>query len=165
MSEYWPFGAKEENYKEYEKLRFIQKNLEGISEEAVDEYSVALGKILRWIKLAIFVRTEDLKIRRAQKKQLRAERQEALDKEKERMDKRNAEFQVAKAAWDEKESENKAKKEEDAEASPYEALDFDDEEFYAKFDEENVPIEIPEVVEDDIDNDFNIDIPETVVEE
>jgi hypothetical protein len=92
MSEYWPFGAKEENYKEYEKLRFIQKNLEGISEEAVDEYSVALGKILRWIKLAIFVRTEDLKIRRAQKKQLRAERQEALDKEKERMDKRNAEF-------------------------------------------------------------------------
>jgi hypothetical protein len=25
ISEYWLFGAKEENYKEYEKLRFIQK--------------------------------------------------------------------------------------------------------------------------------------------
>jgi hypothetical protein len=30
-----------------------------------------------------------------------------------------------------KEAENKTKKEEDAEASPYEALDFDEEEFYA----------------------------------
>ena len=33
ISEYWPFGTKEEYYKEYEKLKFIQKNLEGITEE------------------------------------------------------------------------------------------------------------------------------------
>jgi hypothetical protein len=131
----------------------------------VDEYSVALGKILRWIRLAIMVRTEDMKVRLAQNKKLREERQEALDKEKERMEKRNTEFEAAKQAWDDKEAENKTKKEDDAEASPYEALDFDDEEFYAKFDEENLPIEIPEEVEDDIDNDFNIEIPETPAEE
>lgn len=74
LSEYWPFGAKEESYKEYEKLLFIQKNLEGITEEEVDEYSVALGKILRWIRLAIMVRTEDKKVRLAQNKKLREER-------------------------------------------------------------------------------------------
>ena len=90
MSEYWPFGAKEEAYKEFEKLKFIKLNLDGISEEAVDEYSVALGKILRWVRLAIYVRTEDLRLRRSQKKSLRSERQEALDKEKERMDLRTA---------------------------------------------------------------------------
>ena len=165
LSEYWPFGAKEEQYKEYEKLLFIQQNLDGIAEEAVDEYSVALGKILRWIRLAIMVRTEDMKVRLAQNKKLREERQEALDKEKERLEKRTTEFEAAKQAWDDKETENKNKKEEDAEASPYEALDFDDEEFYAKFDEENLPIEIPEEVENDIDNDFNIDIPDTPAEE
>jgi hypothetical protein len=102
MSEYWPFGPKEENYKEYQKLKFVQNNLADIAEDAVDEYSVALGKLLRWINLAIEVRIEDLKIRRAHKKQLRAERQEALDKEAERMEKRGAEFEVAKAAHDEK---------------------------------------------------------------
>ena len=106
-----------------------------------------------------------MKVRLAQNKKLREERQEALDKEKERMEKRNTEFEAAKQAWDDKEAENKTKKEDDAEASPYEALDFDDEEFYAKFDEENLPIEIPEEVEDDIDNDFNIEIPETPAEE
>lgn len=81
------------------------------------------------------------------------------------MEKRTAEFEAAKQTWDDKEAENKTKKEEDAEASPYEALDFDDEEFYAKFDEENLPVEIPDEVEDDIDNDFNIEIPETPAEE
>lgn len=53
MGDYWPSGPKEDAYKEYERLKFIQNNLSGISEEAVDEYSVPLGKLLRWIHLAI----------------------------------------------------------------------------------------------------------------
>ena len=36
--------------------------------------------------------------------------------------------------------------------------EFDAEEFYAKFDDENLPIDIPDEVEDDVDNDFNIEI-------
>ena len=62
---------KDELYKDYEKLRFIKKNLEEFTEEQVDEYSVALGKILRWVKFAITARTEDVKNRRAVKKRLR----------------------------------------------------------------------------------------------
>ena len=38
-----------------------------LTEEAVDEYSVALGKLLRWVHLAIDTRTEDLRMRRSQK--------------------------------------------------------------------------------------------------
>jgi len=64
LGDYWPIGPKEDNYKEYEKLLFIQNNLNGISEEEVDEYSVALGKLFRWVKLALMVRIEDVKVRR-----------------------------------------------------------------------------------------------------
>lgn len=88
MSEYWPFGPKDESYKEYERLRFVKANLEGITEEQVDEYSVALGKLLRWVHLAIDTRTEDLRMRRSQKAGDRKRRVEAQDKEKERLEKR-----------------------------------------------------------------------------
>ena len=37
-------------------------------------------------------------------------------------------------------------------------IKFDEEEFDAKFDDENPPTEIPPEVSDDIDNDFNIEI-------
>jgi len=168
MSEYWPFGPKEETYKEYQKLKFIQDNLDGIADDVVDEYSAALGKLLRWVRLAIDVRVEDMKVRRAHKKQLRNERQEALDKEAERNEKRNAEFEAAKGAYDAKiEEEREARKaaaEEGEEPEDDEAPEFDAEEFYAVFDENNLPIEIPDEIEDDIDNDFNLIIEESTME-
>lgn len=71
MGDYWPIGPKEENYKEYEKLQFIKDNLDGIKDEEVDEYSVALGKLYRWVQLALEVRYEDVKLRRANKTRLR----------------------------------------------------------------------------------------------
>lgn len=74
MGDYYPIGPKEDDYKEYEKLKFVQSNLEGISEEQVDEYSIALGKLLRWIKVAIEVRYTDVKNRRETYKKLQGER-------------------------------------------------------------------------------------------
>jgi len=71
MGDYWPIGPKEETYKEYEKLQFIKSNLDGIKEEDVDDYSVALGKLLRWVNLALEVRYEDVKLRRKTKKEQR----------------------------------------------------------------------------------------------
>lgn len=167
MSEYWPFGSKEEAYKEYQKLKFVKANLEGIDEEKVDEYSVALGKLLRWIHLAIDVRIEDLKVRRANKAQMRKERQEALDKENERMEKRNTEHEEKKAAHEAKAAEEVEERKAalpDGEELDQDEIDelmaFDTEEFMANFDIMNEPIDIPNEVEDDIDNDFNIVIPE-----
>lgn len=43
--------------------------------------------------------------------------------------------------------------------------EFDSEAFYQNFDEENYPIDIPDEVEADIDNDFNTEIPADPVEE
>jgi len=42
------------------------------------------------------------------------------------------------------------------EVDPNEVPEFEPEEFYARFDDENPPIEIPEEVDDDLDNDMNI---------
>ena len=46
------------------------------------------------------------------------------------------------------------------EVDPDEFPEFDSEEFYAKFDDENPPLDIPEEVTEDVDNDFNMVIPD-----
>lgn len=88
MGEYWAYGPKDEEFKEYEKLQFLQTNLKGIQEDAVDEYSVALGKLHRWVVFAIDIRVEDIRQRREHKKELRAMRAEATEKERERQERR-----------------------------------------------------------------------------
>lgn len=74
MGAYWPVGPHEDQYKEYEKMKFVLKNLEGINEEELDEYSTALAKLHKWIKLALEVRIEDVKLRRNEKKALEEKR-------------------------------------------------------------------------------------------
>lgn len=48
----------------------------------------------------------------------------------------------------------------DEDIDPDEFPEFDVEEFYAKFDEDNMPITIPDEVEEDLDNDFDLKIEE-----
>jgi len=64
MTKYNPFGPKEDEYKEYQKIHFIRTNIEDINEELVDEYSVTVGRLYRWLLLAIELRIEDVKLRR-----------------------------------------------------------------------------------------------------
>lgn len=164
MGDYWPIGQKEESYKEYEKLRFIQDNLAAIKVEEVDEYSVALGKLYRWVLLALEVRFEDVKLRRSQAKQLRTQRETAIAEEKARMEKRLSTYEDKKAAFDEQtkaDMDQRRADYPDEEIDPDEFPDFDAEEFYAKFDEDNPQTYIPEEVTDDVDHDFNLTIPDT----
>jgi hypothetical protein len=81
-------------------LKFIKTNIDQYVEEQVDEYSAALGKILRWIKFAITSRIEDVKNRRAIKKRLRLERQHAIQLEQNRLDKRKKTFEEQKELFD-----------------------------------------------------------------
>jgi len=37
--------------------------------------------------------------------------------------------------------------------------EFDKEDFFERYDEENPPIDIPDEIENDVDNDFNIPLP------
>lgn len=61
MTEHWPCGPKDHAYKEYEKLAFVQRCLNEYNINEVEDYSIALGKIMRWILQAIELRTEDVK--------------------------------------------------------------------------------------------------------
>lgn len=64
MSNYNPFGQRENEFCEYQKLQFLQRNMDSCDEEKVDAYSIILGRILRWIQQAIDMRTEDVRNRR-----------------------------------------------------------------------------------------------------
>jgi len=183
MGEYWPYGPKDEEFREYERLKFIQNNIRGIHEDAVDEYSAALGKLYRWLLFAIDIRLEDIRLRREHKKELRAMRSEAQEKERERLEKRAAQFEEAKLAFDEKaEAEyEQAKGEKEAERESRAAageelsdvqdeesvgrVQFDTEEWYERFDDEHRPVDIPDEIIDDIDNDCNVEIKEKEEEE
>jgi len=101
MGDYWPIGSKENNYREYEKMKFVLKLLEGINAEELDEYSVALGKLYKWLKTAIEVRTEDIRMRKMNKEMLKERREKAIQDEKARMELRTQKHDEAKLQYDE----------------------------------------------------------------
>lgn len=162
LGNYWPFAPKDDEYKEYQKLAFIFDNISVINEEQVDDYSIALGQLFRWLRQAVDLRIENVKSRRARQRKLTEERQDATDKEAERCERREEELEKAKEAFAEavrEQKEQKAKEkgsdeeEEEAEEDP----EFEEENFLLKFDDENPPIEIPPEVVEDVDNDFNLE--------
>ena len=171
MNSYWPFGPKEDEYKEYQKLLFVKENVDSVPEDVVNEHSVALWKLHQWIVHAIELRIDDVKSRRQQKTREREQRQEAQDREAERLEKREEALAAAKEKFDLENEQDKAaeeaQKKPDGEGEDDEDEDdmpeFEMEEFDAKFNDENPPIEIPDEVVDDIDNDFNIEIEEEEV--
>ena len=96
LSQYNPFGPKEDEFKMYQKLAFIERNTAGVEPEQVDEYSVALGKIYRWMQYCIEVRKEDVQARRELKKKLREEREAAQTEKEERAARREKELEEAR---------------------------------------------------------------------
>ena len=78
MKEYNPFGAKDGEFKEYQGLTYLQKSMEDVEEERVEEYSVTLGRIYKWIKLALELRVEDIMLRREKKTKERKNREDTI---------------------------------------------------------------------------------------
>jgi hypothetical protein len=81
MSMYNPFGPKDGEYKKYQKLEFIRSNISDYNEEMVDEYSVTVGRIYKWLLLAIDTRIDDVNTRRARKEKQRMDREKAIENE------------------------------------------------------------------------------------
>jgi hypothetical protein len=162
MNQYWPIGPKEAEFKEYQKLKFIQSNVEAINEEDVDEYSMSLGKLYRWLLMALELRIEDVTNRKRAKDKEREFRADAIEREAERMERYETALAEEKEAYESKiEAERAAREEqEDAEDEEADEADFDEENFKNNFDDENPPIDQPPEVVDDIDNDFNVEIEE-----
>ena len=155
ISMYQPFGQKTDEYKEYEKLAFCRDNLDGIEEDMVDEYSVTLGKLFRWLLFTIDLRIEDVRNRRDKTAKDREARADALEREEERLNRRTEALDEAKEAFNQQlEAEREARGDD---APEEEEPKFDEEDFIARYDEENIPVDIPPEVEDDIDNDMNVE--------
>ena len=163
MGTYSPYGASDIEYLEYQKLRFLKKNIESIDEEALSGYSVMIEKLYRWIMLAIELRMEDIISRRDHIEQLKHEREQAIVADGERTARYEAAHTEAVAVWEEKidaelakEAENEEEGEEGVEKEEPERPPFDEDAFNEEFETKDPTIDIPKEVIDDIDNDFNL---------
>lgn len=83
-------------------MKFLKKNLETYDEEKVDEYSVVLGRLFRWLSYAIEVRCDDVVSRRDHKELLKKERAEAIAADQDRSAKLEEQLTIAKDAFNEK---------------------------------------------------------------
>lgn len=90
MAKYNPIGQSEAEYKPYQKLSFVKKIIESLEEEKVDEYSVILGRLHRWVTQAVELRMDDVRSRRDHIAYLTYEREQAVAEDKTRSEKREA---------------------------------------------------------------------------
>ena len=72
-------GPKEEEFNRYQTLNFIEKNLEGIQTEDVDAYNLTLGKLFKWMLLALKTRKDDIVRRKALNLRARDQRTQISD--------------------------------------------------------------------------------------
>lgn len=98
IGEFTPFGAKNDSFKAYQKLRFCRKNIKRFEEkpELVEEYSIPLAKLFKWILVSLDMRGADVTSRRELKEKLKVERKAAEDAFAERERLRNEATENAK---------------------------------------------------------------------
>ena len=90
MSKYNPLGQRDMEFREYQKLSFLKKLIESVEEDAVDNYSVIMGRIHRWVTTALELRSDDVRNRRDTIANLKAEREQAVAEDKARTERREA---------------------------------------------------------------------------
>jgi len=67
IQEYTPIGPKDSEYKKYQLINFIEKNISEISSEEIEQYSWHLSKFYKWMTFMIETRKEDIQTRRDNK--------------------------------------------------------------------------------------------------
>jgi len=160
MNNYNPSGQREGEFKEYQKISFLKNNIKDIDEEKVEDFSLVLGKVLKWIQLALEIRCEDVVTRRDNVEYIKQDRAQAELAEAERSRKYQSEFAEKKAAFDETaqaaaaEAKEKEGEEGAEEAKP--AAVFNEEEFKTEFDANNAEVAIVAAVPEEIDNDYDL---------
>lgn len=93
---YTPIGPKEGHYKKYQTINFLEKNLDGITEEEVHNYSLGLEKVFHCLQNALELRKENILKRRANRERLTKERDEIIQKNDQRTKDRAEELRVKK---------------------------------------------------------------------
>jgi hypothetical protein len=164
IKEYNPIGPKEDEYHPYQKLNFIQRNIDEIKLDEVDSYSLALGQVLQYLTLAVEIRKDDVLRRYQNKQKLKEEREQAREQEDERIIERQQFLEEEKVKWEEEHKKQEKKEgegegegdQQEAEGEGAEEKQFDEVATLDKFDLDKPPIEIPAEVIDDIDNDLEL---------
>jgi hypothetical protein len=156
INEYNPIGPKTEEYKKYQKMSFISKLVEEVSQEEVDNYSLALGEILKFIKLAIAIRKNDVASRFSNHQRLVEERETAIEQENERLNERQVWVDEERAKWDaehqkpeedKKEAEDDDEGDKEAEGEGEAEHKFDEADAITRFDADNKPIVVPSEID------------------
>lgn len=168
LIEYEPQGQKKDDYEYYHTLNFIEKNIEHYYPEDIDAYNASvLGRLLRWVLSVVKLRRQDIVRRKALQKKAKDQREEAISKEAKRQDRMVWDVQEAENkynedhkdeidaahAWQSREKSGEEEGEEPSEPAPVMPV-FNKGEFTAKWLIENPPIEIPEPIFDDVENDW-----------
>ena len=76
MGDYTCLSEKNRAFNGSHTINFIERNIEGITQEEVDKYNFVLGKLFRWMNLAIKTRKEDIIRRKTKEKREKEERKQ-----------------------------------------------------------------------------------------
>ncbi len=177
MMQFAIIGPKQSEFRSYNTINYCEKILEGLTQEEVDSYHVGFGKLYSWLRRAIEGRKSDITRRKAFAKQSHKNRENKIKDHEDRTIKKTDYLTAEEERFKESNRENfeafeKQQAELEAKAAQEYGEEIDDEgsqkeevelivlntwdknEAEAKFDEENPQVEIPEPIEDDIDNDW-----------
>mmetsp|Transcript_23196 Transcript_23196/g.22701 ORF Transcript_23196/g.22701 Transcript_23196/m.22701 type:complete len:130 (+) Transcript_23196:1359-1748(+) len=72
---YQVMGPKDRGYFGYACLPFIERNVEHLTPEEVDAYNLTLGKLFKWLLLAVKTRKDDIVRRKALAKKCHEDRE------------------------------------------------------------------------------------------
>jgi len=84
MGHYQATGQKQGPYKPYQMISFLKQNIADLEEEKVESHSLVMGKLLKWIQLALDIRCEDVVSRRDTVEYIKQDREQAMRAEAER---------------------------------------------------------------------------------
>ena len=79
---------------------YLQDNLAAYTQEDVDAYSTALGRLFKWLTFALELRIEDVRMRRMKKKKERDYREECEERENDRVEKRQQDMEKAREEFE-----------------------------------------------------------------
>jgi len=160
---------KDHPIKTYQTINFIEKSLEGITQDEINAYNFSLGIVYRWILLAIEARKKDIISRLAQSKQMREvrlqkieERNQQAEEYKNSLAQEQEKYEIDNKAEIERYQEYKAAVDsgnppdlDEGEMEPT-LPTFDKDFFDHQWKEDHPEIEIPPEVVEDVDNDWVI---------
>jgi hypothetical protein len=143
LFKYQPVGPKDGEFKEYQKINYIESLLselaqqrENVLDEKVEAYSQTFIRLHQWLKLAIEVRRENVIKRILKQQRLKEERAKAIEIEEERKKDRESFFEDEKAKWEEEMQKKKELEEERKQRELDEQAQDEGEDEFADYDDD-----------------------------